>query len=118
LIPTIPRCETRHIIFASLICIFQPKTALASDASLITIAIHRTARSSDTGQNYIVINKSPKFPTKDGGATMQKIRVFTAGLLFVTGIILAGSDGPYFPIINFAGAGLFCLVPVLARRIK
>jgi hypothetical protein len=49
---------------------------------------------------------------------MQKIRVSIVGLLFITGIILAGSDGPYFPIINFAGAGLFCLVPVLARRIQ
>jgi hypothetical protein len=49
---------------------------------------------------------------------MKLIRITTAGLLFVTGIILAGSDGPYFPLINFAGAGLFCLVPVLARRVK
>jgi hypothetical protein len=48
---------------------------------------------------------------------MQLIRTTTAGLLFITGLALAGSDGPYFPIINFAGAGLFCLVPVLARRI-
>jgi hypothetical protein len=39
------------------------------------------------------------------------------GAAFITGLLLAGSDGPYFPYINFAGAALFCLVPVLARRI-
>lgn len=40
------------------------------------------------------------------------------GIVFIVGLSLAGSDGPYFPYINFAGAALFCLVPVLARRVK
>jgi len=43
---------------------------------------------------------------------------YITGIVFIVGLALAGSDGPYFPWINFAGAALFALVPVLARRIK
>jgi hypothetical protein len=39
------------------------------------------------------------------------------GIVFIIGLSLAGSDGPYFPWVNFVGAGVFMLVPVLARRI-
>jgi len=35
---------------------------------------------------------------------------------FITGLCLAGSDGQYFPWINFAGLAVFGLVPVLARK--
>jgi hypothetical protein len=39
-----------------------------------------------------------------------------AGLTFVAGLILAMSDGAYFPWLNLAGVAIFCLTPVLAWR--
>jgi len=42
----------------------------------------------------------------------------TMAALFLTGIALAGSDGDYFPSINFAGVALFGLFALLARRIE
>lgn len=41
-----------------------------------------------------------------------------AAILFVTGLILAGSTGPWFPWLNYAGAIIFCLFPVAAWRSK
>ncbi len=37
-------------------------------------------------------------------------------LCFCLGLILAGSEGPYFPWINLAGVGLFSFCPVLMWR--
>lgn len=39
-----------------------------------------------------------------------------AAIFFITGLILAGSTGPWFPWINFAGVCIFSLSPVLAWR--
>jgi hypothetical protein len=39
-----------------------------------------------------------------------------AGIFFITGLILAGSDGTWFPWVNLAGACIFSLSPVLAWR--
>lgn len=36
------------------------------------------------------------------------------GVLFVAGICLAGSDSPWFPIVNFIGVFLFILFVILA----
>ena len=41
---------------------------------------------------------------------------YIIALCFITGLVLAGSDGAYFPWINFAGLLIFGLVPVLAGR--
>lgn len=37
-------------------------------------------------------------------------------LTFTIGLLIAMSEGPLFPWVNFLGAGLFSLTPVLARR--
>ena len=39
-----------------------------------------------------------------------------AGIVFLIGLILAGSDGTWFPWVNFAGVIVFSLSPVLAWR--
>lgn len=39
-----------------------------------------------------------------------------AGLTFVIGLILAMSEGQFFPWLNLAGVGIFCLTAVLAWR--
>lgn len=39
-----------------------------------------------------------------------------AGIFFIAGLILAASDGPWFPWVNFAGVIIFSLSPVLAWR--
>jgi len=39
-----------------------------------------------------------------------------AGIFFIAGLILAGSDGPWFPWPNIAGVIIFSLSPVLAWR--
>jgi hypothetical protein len=36
--------------------------------------------------------------------------------LFMAGLILAGSDGEWFPWINFAGLGMMAIVVVAARE--
>ena len=41
---------------------------------------------------------------------------YIIALCFTAGLVLAGSDGAYFPWINFAGLAVFGLVPVLAGR--
>lgn len=41
---------------------------------------------------------------------------WTAGILFVLGLMLAGSDGDWFPWINFAGIFIFGLSAVMANR--
>lgn len=38
-----------------------------------------------------------------------------AVILFMAGLILAGSDGEWFPWINFAGLGMIGVVVVVAR---
>lgn len=43
------------------------------------------------------------------------MKILTA-LCFVVGVILAGSDGSYFPYINLVGVGLFSFCPVLMWR--
>jgi hypothetical protein len=37
-------------------------------------------------------------------------------ILFITGLILAMSDGPWFPWLNLAGVCIFSLSPVAAWR--
>lgn len=37
-------------------------------------------------------------------------------LTFSFGLLIAMSEGPFFPWVNFLGVGLFSLTPVLARR--
>jgi len=39
------------------------------------------------------------------------------GIAFAAGIILAGSDGPWFPWVNWLGVGIFSLSVPMARRI-
>jgi hypothetical protein len=39
-----------------------------------------------------------------------------AAIFFVTGLILAMSDGPWFPWVNLAGVCIFSLSPVAAWR--
>lgn len=39
-----------------------------------------------------------------------------AGIFFIAGLILAASDGPWFPWVNLAGVCLFSLSPVAAWR--
>lgn len=39
-----------------------------------------------------------------------------AGIFFVTGLIMAASDGPWFPWPNIAGVVIFSLSPMLALR--
>jgi hypothetical protein len=38
--------------------------------------------------------------------------------LFITGLILAMSEGPYFPWANLAGVFIFSLSPVAAWRME
>lgn len=37
-------------------------------------------------------------------------------LTFSFGLLIAMSEGPFFPWLNFLGVGLFSLTPALARR--
>ena len=46
------------------------------------------------------------------------MKTFLTGILFTTGLILAGSDGPWFPWVNLAGVGIFALTVPLAQRIR
>lgn len=39
-----------------------------------------------------------------------------AAIFFIAGLILAGSDGQFFPWTNLAGVCIFSLSPVLAWR--
>lgn len=39
-----------------------------------------------------------------------------AGIFFIIGLILAASDGPWFPWVNLAGVALVCLAPAVAWR--
>ena len=48
----------------------------------------------------------------------QEILIQAAGLLFFAGIILAGSDGAWFPYINFAGVGVSFSGVLMLRRIE
>lgn len=43
---------------------------------------------------------------------------FIIGTCFVLGLLLAGSDGAYFPYLNLVGLAVFSLVPALSRRIN
>jgi ABC-type transport system involved in cytochrome c biogenesis permease subunit len=42
--------------------------------------------------------------------------MIAAGVTFTIGLILAMSEGAYFPWLNLAGVAIFCLTPVLAWR--
>jgi ABC-type transport system involved in cytochrome c biogenesis permease subunit len=42
--------------------------------------------------------------------------MIAAGVTFTIGLILAMSEGAYFPWLNLAGVAIFCLAPVLAWR--
>lgn len=42
---------------------------------------------------------------------------FIIGICFIAGLILAGSDGAYFPYPNLVGLAVFSLVPILSRRL-
>jgi hypothetical protein len=42
--------------------------------------------------------------------------MIAAGVTFTIGLILAMSEGQFFPWLNLAGVGIFCLTPVLAWR--
>jgi hypothetical protein len=42
--------------------------------------------------------------------------MIAAGFTFVLGLILAMSEGQFFPWLNLAGVCIFCLTPVLAWR--
>ena len=44
------------------------------------------------------------------------MRIAAIAFCFVAGLCLAGSEGTWFPWINFAGVALFALVPLLARK--
>ena len=37
-------------------------------------------------------------------------------IMFFAGVMLAGSDGPYFPLPNFAGIALISISALLAIR--
>lgn len=39
------------------------------------------------------------------------------GLLFFAGIIIAGSDGPWFPLVNVAGLALSGVAVAVVNRI-
>lgn len=43
---------------------------------------------------------------------------FIMGALFAAGLLLAGSDGAWFPWLNFAGVFLFFLFVYLANRLR
>ncbi len=45
----------------------------------------------------------------------QSIENTILGILFAAGIILAGSDGGWFPWINWAGIGILALVTYYAN---
>ena len=44
------------------------------------------------------------------------MRHCSAAFLFVTGISLAGSEGPLFPWLNLVGVGLLLLMAYLLRN--
>lgn len=46
----------------------------------------------------------------------MRILKYSPALTFAIGLLIAMSEGPFFPWINFLGVGLFSLTPVLARR--
>lgn len=48
------------------------------------------------------------------GPKEEKLKL--SAILFIAGLILAGSDGPWFPYVNYAGAIIFSLFPVAAWR--
>jgi hypothetical protein len=48
---------------------------------------------------------------------MNRLDRFAAAFCFVGGVLMAGSDGPYFPWINCLGACVFALTIPFARRI-
>jgi hypothetical protein len=39
-------------------------------------------------------------------------------LLFMAGLVLAGSDGPLFPYLNVAGCGCWVVMILLHRRME
>jgi hypothetical protein len=43
---------------------------------------------------------------------------FLAATTFITGFLLAASDGPLFPWLNLAGVGVFAMTAPLAQRIR
>jgi hypothetical protein len=48
---------------------------------------------------------------------MNRFYLFAAAFCFVGGVLMAGSDGPYFPWMNWVGACVFALTIPFARRI-
>jgi len=54
-------------------------------------------------------------PALAKGIGMIQVKNALAGTLFATGIILAGSDGDWFPWINWAGIGILALVTYYAN---
>ena len=48
--------------------------------------------------------------------TEEKSMIYIIGTLFFIGIMLAGSDGPYFPWPNMAGIVLFAISGIWAIK--
>lgn len=49
---------------------------------------------------------------------MAKLKYSVLAILFLGGIALTGSDGPYFPFVNIAGFGLVLVLTLILRRVK
>lgn len=44
------------------------------------------------------------------------VKAAATGICFVIGLLLAASEGVWWPWINMAGIGIFAMVPVLANK--
>jgi hypothetical protein len=42
---------------------------------------------------------------------------YLPALTFSFGLLIAASEGPLFPWVNFLGVGLFSLTPIIARKV-
>jgi hypothetical protein len=47
-------------------------------------------------------------------AIWKKVKTFIVATMAIMGLVIAGSDGPYFPEANLAGLLLVCLIVAIA----